>query len=124
MASYTRHGHGVWAVCLRETGEFLGQCGLIRQELRAEPDKKIGYSFQRRFWGRGYATEAARAVKQAALTIFGFLYVVSFIALDNEPSIKVARRIGMEPEEILPPEANKWNRLVHVYSQMLKDPNY
>jgi len=123
MTSYERHGHGLWAVCLRETGEFLGQCGLIHQELRANPDKEIGYSFQRRFWGRGYATEAARAVKEAALTIFGFPYVVSFIAPDNEPSIKVARRIGMELEEILPPEANKWNRTVHVYSQTIRDPN-
>jgi len=124
MASYARHGHGFWAVSLRETGEFIGQCGILHQEIRAKPDKEIAYSLQRRFWGRGYATEAARAVKEAAGPLFGFPYVVSFIAADNEPSIKVARRIGMEPEEILPPEANKWNRLVHVYSQMLKDPNY
>jgi RimJ/RimL family protein N-acetyltransferase len=118
MASYARHGHGLWAVCLRETGEFLGQCGLIHQELRAKPDKEIGYSFQRRFWGRGYACEAARAVKEAALPLFGFPYVVSFIGPANEPSIKVARRIGLELEEILPLEANKWNCTVHVYSQM------
>ena len=119
MASYARHGHGLWAVCRRETGEFLGQCGLIHQELRAKPDKEIGYSFQRRFWGHGYATEAARAVKEAAWALFGFPYVVSFIAPANEPSIKVARRIGMELEEILPPEANKWNCTVHVYAQRL-----
>jgi RimJ/RimL family protein N-acetyltransferase len=81
--------------------------------------KKLVISFQPRFWGCGYATEAARAVKAAAWPIFGFPYVVSFIGPDNEPSIKVARRIGMELEEILPPEANKWKRTVHVYSQRL-----
>jgi RimJ/RimL family protein N-acetyltransferase len=117
MASYARHGHGLWAVCLRQTGEFIGQCGLLHQELRAKPDKEIGYSFQRRFWGRGYATEAARAVKEAALPLFGFSYVVSFISPDNEPSIKVARRIGMALEETLTPESNKWNRTVQVYSK-------
>jgi RimJ/RimL family protein N-acetyltransferase len=119
LASYARHGHGFWAVCLRDTGEFIGLCGLLHQELRAQPDKEIGYLLQRRFWGRGYATEAARAVKEAALSLFGFPYIVSFIAPDNEPSIKVARRIGLELEEILPAEANKWNRTVHVYAQRL-----
>jgi len=120
MASYAQYGHGFWAVSLRETGEFIGQCGLLHQELRAKPDKEIAYSFQRRFWGRGYATEAARAVKEAAAQLFSCPYVVSFIAPENEPSIKVARRIGLELEEILPPEANKWNRTVCVYSQKLK----
>jgi RimJ/RimL family protein N-acetyltransferase len=116
MASYARHGHGFWAVSLRETGEFIGQCGLLHQELRAKPDKEIGYSFQRRFWSQGYASEAARAVKEAAARLFGFPYVVSFIAPENEPSVKVAQRIGLELEEILPPEGNKWNRTVCVYS--------
>jgi [ribosomal protein S5]-alanine N-acetyltransferase len=115
-ASYERHGHGFWAVCLRETGAFLGQCGLLHQEVRAKPDKEIGYSFQSRFWGQGYATEAARAVKDAAFQIFDFPYVVSFILPENEPSIRLARRVGMDLEEIMPPESTKWNRTVHVYS--------
>ena len=93
--------------------------GLV-QLARAKPDKEIGYSFQRRFWGRGFATEAARAVKDAALPLFGFPYIVSFIGPENEPSIKVACRIGMELEEILPPGANKWDRTIQVYSQKLK----
>jgi [ribosomal protein S5]-alanine N-acetyltransferase len=113
LASYARHGHGFWAVCLRETGEFVGRCGLLHQEIRAQPDKEIAYAFQLRFWGRGYATEAAKAVKEAVWQLFGFHYVVSFIGPENEPSIKVARRIGLELEEILPAEANKWNRAVH-----------
>ena len=116
IASYARHGHGFWAVCLRESGQFIGRCGILHQELRAKPDKEIAYAFQRRFWGRGYATEAARAVKEAAFQLFDFPYVVSFIAPENEPSIKVALRVGMELEEVLPPEANKWQRTVQVYS--------
>ena len=119
VASYARYGHGLWAVSLRGTGEFIGQCGLLHQELRAKPDKEIGYLFHRRFWSKGYATETARAVKEAAAQLFGFPYVVSFIAPENEPSIKVARRIGLELEEILPPEDNKWKRTVCVYAQHL-----
>jgi RimJ/RimL family protein N-acetyltransferase len=116
LASYARHGHGFWAVCLRETGEFIGRCGILHQEIRAKCDKEIAYALQRRYWGQGYATEAARAVKDAAFQIFGFPHVVSFISPENERSIKVARRVGLELEEVLPPETNKWNRTVHVYA--------
>jgi RimJ/RimL family protein N-acetyltransferase len=62
-----------------------------------------------------YSAEGAKR-RPDDFHLFGFSFVVSFIAPDNERSIKVAHRIGMELEEILQPEANKWNRTVHVYA--------
>ena len=63
---YQKWGFGLWAVILKETGGMIGQCGLTMQPWKEEEVLEIGYLFNRRFWHKGYAVEAARACKQYA----------------------------------------------------------
>ena len=58
---YALYGHGLWAVVLKETGRMIGQCGLTWQVWRDSTVLEVGYHLRRDCWGRGYATEAARA---------------------------------------------------------------
>jgi RimJ/RimL family protein N-acetyltransferase len=59
LASYARHGFGLLRVGLRESGEPVGMCGLLKRDWLPDPD--IGFALLPRFWRRGYALEAASA---------------------------------------------------------------
>lgn len=92
---YQEHGFGLWAVILKETGEFIGQCGLTLQDCRGEQVVEVGYLFARDHWHQGYATEAAAACKEYAFTELGVEEVYSIIRDTNISSQGVARRNGM-----------------------------
>ncbi|MEG2414211.1 MAG: GNAT family N-acetyltransferase, partial [Clostridia bacterium] len=63
IARYDTYGMGWLAVILKETGEFVGQCGLTAQDCDGKNVVEVGYMFNKNFWGHGYATEAAIACK-------------------------------------------------------------
>lgn len=92
---YERYGYGLFAVEHVDTGEFVGQVGIIRQDWDGRPDLEVGYMLARKFWGHGYATEAARAARDYAFAHFHPDRVVSFIRPENLPSQAVAKRNGM-----------------------------
>ncbi len=94
-ANYEAYGTGFLAVESREDGRFLGQCGLIPQTIDASVDMEVAYLFVRRFWGQGYATEAARACRDWGFEHLGVSRLVSIISKYNTPSMKVAQRNGM-----------------------------
>ena len=85
-------GFGQWAVVERETGELVGRAGLWQPE--AWPGLEVGWVLGRRYWGRGFATEAARAALHHAFSALGARRVISLIHPDNERSIRVAERLG------------------------------
>ena len=96
---YARDGHGLWLVLERDTGQPIGQVGLVMQEVTGMPRPRyaeVGYLLHRPFWHRGFATEAAAATKDYALRERGYDQVISLIRSVNEPSQAVARRLGME----------------------------
>ena len=94
---YRQDGIGLWAAVERETGEMVGQCGLTWQECgRSSPVLEVGYLLERRVWGRGYASEAARACRDYAFAALGAEEVFSIIRDSNLASQRVARRNGME----------------------------
>lgn len=95
LKSYQRNGFGLWAAVLKETGEMIGQCGLTWQELTGEQVLEIGYLFQRAFWHKGYASEAAMACKNYAFEMLQADEVFSIIRDTNVPSQRVAERNGM-----------------------------
>ncbi|MGH1830553.1 GNAT family N-acetyltransferase [Enterococcus gilvus] len=95
LINYRRDGFGLWAVCLKETGELIGQCGLTWQEVAGTPVLEIGYLFRRAFWHKGFAIEAARACKEYAFTHVKAEEVYSIIRDTNSASQKVAKRNGM-----------------------------
>lgn len=109
---YHEDGHGFWVCTLKETGEFAGQCGLLKQEVDGKNEIEIGYLFLRRLWGRGLATEAAKSCRDYGFSHFGYKRLVSLIDPANTPSIRVAERVGMKFEK----QTFKWDKTISVYS--------
>ena len=95
LERYRRWGFGLWAVLLKETGAFIGQCGLTMQPWREGEVLEIGYLFARAWWHQGYATEAAQGCKRYAFEVLGAEEVCSIIRDTNLPSQRVALRNGM-----------------------------
>jgi RimJ/RimL family protein N-acetyltransferase len=89
-------GYGFWAVEEKASGELVGRVGCWRPE--GWPGLEVGWTLRRRFWGRGYATEAARASMDYAFTRLNQTRVISLIAPENFNSIRVALRLGEKPE--------------------------
>jgi RimJ/RimL family protein N-acetyltransferase len=85
-------GYGMWAVELRETGEFVGRVGLHRPE--GWPDLELGWMLTKAQRGHGYATEGARAAMDFAFRTLDAQRLVSLIRSDNTASERIARRLG------------------------------
>ncbi len=92
---YREDGFGLWAVCAKQSGEMLGQCGITWQSLAEKQVPEIGYLFAQKFWRRGYAIEAAKACRSYAFEKLGFAEVFSIIRDTNLASMNVAIRNGM-----------------------------
>ena len=98
LKRYTEHGHGLYAIVLKESGDVIGDCGLVTQEIEGGPELEVGYHLRRDQWGHGYATEAARACMQHAFQALKAPKVISLIRPENLPSRRVAERNGMKIE--------------------------
>lgn len=88
-------GLGLNAVLLKGTGEMIGQCGLTLQSWKEQTLLEIGYLFQKAYWHKGYATEAAIACKEYAFNHLHADRVCSIIRDTNTASQNVAIRNGM-----------------------------
>lgn len=93
-ASYQKYGYGLWATVLRETGETIGICGLVKRDGLEDAD--VGYAFLESAWGKGYAREAAAATLAHARDIIGLTKVVAITKPTNTGSIAVLEKIGMK----------------------------
>jgi [ribosomal protein S5]-alanine N-acetyltransferase len=96
-ARYLRDGHGLWLVEERDGGAPVGQIGLVMQTVADAPVPEVGYLVHRPYWRRGYASEAARGVRDLAFGALGYRRVVSLVRPENAPSQAVARALGMRP---------------------------
>jgi RimJ/RimL family protein N-acetyltransferase len=99
VASYAKNGFGLWLVVLKETSESIGMCGLIRRENLENVD--IGYALLPRFWSKGYAVEAGRAVKEYARDVVGLKRLVAIVDPANEGSIRVLEKLGLHYEKMV-----------------------
>ncbi len=93
---YAEYGFGLWAVVLKETNEMIGQCGLTMQSWRERELLEIGYLFQKEYWHKGYATEAAVACKEYAFSVLNASSVYSMVRANLITSQNVAVRNGMK----------------------------
>lgn len=91
------HGFGLWAVEVPGEAPFIGFVGLmtVSPSLPCAPAVEVGWRLAREHWGRGYATEAARAAVEFGLGALGLDEIVSFTAERNRPSRGVMERLGM-----------------------------
>lgn len=96
IKSYQTNGFGLWAVILKTSNQFIGQCGISLQDIDGQLVPEIGYHISKQHWNQCYATEAA----MACLT-YGFekltlesIYIHTYIK--NLPSQRVAEKLGMK----------------------------
>jgi len=96
-AHFAAHGYGFWAVEAPGVAPFIGMVGLANLELDAHfaPCVEIGWRLARPYWGRGYATEAARAALEFGFDVLQLKEIVAFTASINARSRRVMERIGM-----------------------------
>ena len=95
MERYKTDGFGLWAVCLKETGAMIGDCGLTLQSINGEIKPEIGYHIAKAYQRRGFAKEAARAVRDWAFQNTAFDMLYSYMKATNLPSIATAQANGM-----------------------------
>jgi RimJ/RimL family protein N-acetyltransferase len=93
QAHWQSHGYGTWVVCELASGELLGQSGLrYLEEIR---ETEVFYALARAFWGRGLATEAARAAVQFGFDRAGLERIVAYAVPQNVASRRVMDHLGM-----------------------------
>ena len=92
---YRRDGFGLWAVCLKDTGEMIGDCGLTLQNTNGETLPEIGFHIRRDCQRKGYAKEAARAARNWAFRNTDYPALYSYCKYTNEPSFRTAEAIGI-----------------------------
>ena len=92
---YRVFGFGLWAVCLKETGEMIGDCGLTMQNINGCIRPEIGYHIRADRQRRGYAREAASAVRDWAFSHTPFGVVYSYMKAANTASRRTAEAVGM-----------------------------
>jgi ribosomal-protein-alanine N-acetyltransferase len=101
IAAHREQGFGLWATTLREDGTLIGRCGILVQDVEGATEHEIAYLLGSGWWGKGYATEAAAAIRDHARSELGLDRLISLIDPGNVASQAVARRIGMHHERDL-----------------------
>lgn len=95
LDSYRKYGFGLWAVELKDTGEFIGDCGITMQNIHGQMLPEVGYHIRRDQQRKGYASEAAAACIRAAFEQFNFPAVYSYMKYTNVASYSTAMKNGM-----------------------------
>jgi RimJ/RimL family protein N-acetyltransferase len=102
LVRWDSDGHGLWAVERVEDGRFLGFVGLAAPSFDAvfSPCAEVGWRLAREAWGRGYATEAARAALRFGFVELDLNEIVSFTTVANVRSRAVMERLGMTRDPV------------------------
>jgi RimJ/RimL family protein N-acetyltransferase len=99
VASYARHGFGLYLVELKETNSAIGMCGLIKRD--ALEDVDVGFAYLPTYRGNGYGSEAAFAVRDYAMNTLGFKRLAAITNPDNVSSIKVLEKLGLKFDRLI-----------------------
>ncbi len=114
--SYQTNGYGKWAVIHRENKRLIGYCGIAVEEIEGKLENELGYRIDSEFWGKGLATEAANACLQYGFDKFKFDYVLGIVEPENQASVKVLEKVGMEFVK----ESTWCGKVVCIYQVMRK----
>jgi [ribosomal protein S5]-alanine N-acetyltransferase len=116
LKRYEEYGHGLYAVIRKADQQFVGDCGLVVQDVEGVAELEVGYQFNKQFWSNGYATEAARGCMDYARDVLKRERIISMIRPENLPSRRVAERNGLQIEKKV-----FWRGFDHyVYAAVLK----
>jgi RimJ/RimL family protein N-acetyltransferase len=99
LAHWQKYGFGIWTVCDKSDGRFLGRCGY--GNWRDYPDMELAYILHRFAWGKGYCTEAARAVVRHAFERSRLPRLIAVARPQNSGSIGVMRKVGMTFQKMI-----------------------
>ena len=99
MEMYSRLGFGLYLVELKEEGESIGICGLIKRDFLEDVD--IGFAFLPKFWGKGYAYESASAVMAYGKRAFGLNRLLAITSPDNYDSVRLLEKLGFNFESMI-----------------------
>lgn len=96
--AWDENGYGLFAVELRDMGELIGFAGLARPNFMPEllPSVEIGWRFGKAYWGKGYATEAAKEALEFATRLPSIEEIVSICQLGNVASVRIMEKIGLK----------------------------
>jgi RimJ/RimL family protein N-acetyltransferase len=109
------HGHpkhpelGLWATVHKETGKFIGRCGLLPWTIDGQYDVEVAYTIAEEYWGQGLGSEAAQAILQYGFEKLNLSRLICLIDPDNTGSQKVAEKIGMTFEKEAQDELSKFS---------------
>jgi RimJ/RimL family protein N-acetyltransferase len=96
---YARLGFGFYLTELKDGGIPIGICGLVKRDFLEDAD--VGFAFLPRFWGKGYAFEAASAVMDYAKTVLGLKRIAAISSEDNYASANLLRKLGFHFEGMI-----------------------
>lgn len=111
---YRIFGFGLWAVCLKDTGEVIGDCGLTMQLICGEIKPEIGYHIRADKQRKGYAKEAAIAVRDWTFNNTPFNIVYSYMKHTNEASMHTAVSYGCKQVDEFADEINEITKVFAV----------
>ncbi len=94
MSLYEKHGVGLWAVELTESGQPIGMCGLVKRD--ALEDFDLGFAFLPAYRGKGYALEASQGVLKYVKEVMKLKRLAAIVNLDNLPSARLLVKLGFE----------------------------
>ncbi len=92
---------GLWATIFKESGSFIGRCGLLPWSIDGQEEVEVAYTIARAYWGRGLGTEVAGAILRYGFETLGLSRLISLIDPDHIASQRVAEKIGMRLEKRL-----------------------
>lgn len=92
---WAERGHGLCAIELKSSGEFVGRSGL--QYWDQFDEVELGWTLRAEFWGHGYATEAAQGCLDWGFATLEENYFTALMRPGNEQSVRVAERLGFSP---------------------------
>ena len=99
ISSYQENGLGLWAVVHKADDNLIGCCGHFVQQIDGRREIELSYRFAKDYWGKGLATEAAKAACQYAFTQLKLNRLISIIETENTASIRIAEKCGMSYEK-------------------------
>lgn len=109
LDNYKKYGFGLWVLILKETGEFIGDCGITMQKIDGEELPEVGYHINKKYWRKGYGKQAASAVIDWAFKNTSFDKLYSYMNKENVPSYSLASSVGMKRvKEYLDPRDNQY----------------